>query len=71
MPGRGGGRSSIHDTCPDFWAPPLVTAEEVLLDMTALVVLDGRREGGREPLRCRWKTFVVQRCVWGVLRIEE
>jgi hypothetical protein len=30
----------IHDTCPAFWAPPLVAADEVLLDMAALLVVD-------------------------------
>lgn len=25
--------SNIHETCPAFWAPPLVAADEVLFDM--------------------------------------
>lgn len=31
--------SNIHETCPAFWAPPLVAAEEVLLDMAAALVV--------------------------------
>lgn len=31
---------NIHEACSAFWAPPLVAAEEVLLDMAALVVGD-------------------------------
>lgn len=38
---EGAGKKNIHETWSAFWAPPLVAAEEVLLDMAALVVRRG------------------------------
>ena len=56
--------SNIHETCPAFWAPPLVAAEEVLLDMVVALVVGEvvGVEGRRVVLRCRGKFCGLQLC---------
>lgn len=50
---RDSGDRNVHDTCPAFWAPPLVAADEVLLDMAAaLAVGDVVGVGGGRECSC-------------------
>lgn len=50
---RDAGDRNVHDTCPAFWAPPLVAADEVLFDMAAAVVVgDAVGVGGGRECSC-------------------
>lgn len=47
------GGLNVHDTCPDFWAPPLVAADEVLFDMAAALAFgDAVGVGGGRECSC-------------------
>lgn len=68
----GAGDRNIHETCPAFWAPPLVAAEEVLLDMAGVLVCDvGCSRCVRRESSCAVEEdFCLQFC-FCVVRNEE